>query len=50
MVKHPLMLQIAQGQPVHSAAFHNYANRLYRQYLFITAFANDEDAEGYSLE
>jgi hypothetical protein len=47
MVKYPLIIQIAQGQPVHSATFYNYANRLYRQSLFITAIADDEDAEDY---
>lgn len=50
MVKRPLMIQNAQGQTLHSRAFHKYANRLYRQCLFITAFADDKDAEDYSLE
>jgi hypothetical protein len=39
------MIQIAQGQHVHSTAIPNHANRLYRKSLFITAFADDEDAE-----
>ena len=35
MVKRPLMIQIAQGQSLHSTAFPKYANRLYNLFAYL---------------